>query len=134
MKLYQIIQDNSTQKAWRWTVDRQQNPLHTRNFRDQVYVLACDPHITTCVLYFHYHELHNDHAYISRTQVKEYKDSFKDKDTFDENVWMHNLLTSATKNRATTLEDLISEVCIQVFLTAMRSAKWFDAESIPIKR
>jgi hypothetical protein len=33
------------------------------------------------------------------------------------------LLTSATKNRATAREDLISGACIHVFLTDMRSAK-----------
>lgn len=41
--------------------------------------------------------------------------------------------TSATKKRATTFEDLIAADCIQVFLTAIRSAKWFVAERIPMK-
>jgi len=42
-------------------------------------------------------------------------------------------LTSATKNRATTSEDWIGADCIHVFLTAMRSAKWFEAERTPMK-
>lgn len=42
-------------------------------------------------------------------------------------------LTNATKKRTTTSKDLIAGDCIQVFLTAMRSAKWLVAESIPIK-
>ena len=40
--------------------------------------------------------------------------------------------TSATKKRATTLEDLISLCCIQDFLTAIRSAKWLPAERMPM--
>lgn len=42
-------------------------------------------------------------------------------------------LTSATKKRATTFEDLIRLCCIQDFLTAIRSAKWLPAERIPTK-
>lgn len=42
-------------------------------------------------------------------------------------------LTKATKKRTTTFEDLIAEDCIQVFLTAIRSAKWLVAESTPMK-
>lgn len=45
-----------------------------------------------------------------------------------------NKLTNATKKRATTFPDLISGDCIQVFLIAIRSAKWFAAERIPINR
>jgi hypothetical protein len=41
---------------------------------------------------------------------------------------------SATKNRATTSEDLIEGCCIHVFLTAMRSEKWLVAERTPMKR
>ena len=42
-------------------------------------------------------------------------------------------LTNAMKNRATTLEDLTKLCCIQDFLTAIRSAKWLPAESMPMK-
>jgi hypothetical protein len=42
--------------------------------------------------------------------------------------------TSATKNRATAFPDWIAGNCIQVFLIAMRSAKWFVAERMPMKR
>lgn len=42
------------------------------------------------------------------------------------------LLTSATKKRVTTFDDLISLCCIQDFLTAILSAKWLPAERIPI--
>lgn len=42
-------------------------------------------------------------------------------------------LTSATKNRATTFPNWIAGNCIQVFLIAIRSAKWFVAERMPIK-
>lgn len=42
-------------------------------------------------------------------------------------------LTSATKKRTTTSETLIAKDCIHVFLIAIRSAKWFVADKIPIK-
>lgn len=46
---------------------------------------------------------------------------------------MQKLLTNATKKRTTTREDLIADDCIQVFLTAILSAKWLVAERTPIK-
>ncbi len=57
---------------------------------------------------------------------------------FWHHIWMHandqcRSLTNATKNRTTTFEDLIAVACIQVFLTAMRSAKWLVADSTPTK-
>ena len=42
--------------------------------------------------------------------------------------------TSATKNRATAFPNWIAGNCIQVFLIAMRSEKWFVAERMPMKR
>jgi hypothetical protein len=41
-------------------------------------------------------------------------------------------ITSATKKRATTSEDLIRLCCIHDFLTAIRSAKWFPADRMPM--
>ena len=43
----------------------------------------------------------------------------------------HYILTSATKNRATTFPNWMAGNCIPVFLMAMHSAKWFIADRIP---
>lgn len=48
-------------------------------------------------------------------------------------MYLVSTLTSATKNRATTLEDVINLCCIHDFLTAIRSAKWLPAERMPMK-